>query len=65
MHYAPIIEIVYLSAGEVISKRRLSIDAIQKDKLRAYCHLRQACRTFYFDRILAVFPVIYEEKEVE
>lgn len=65
MKHGYMIETVYMSSGNVISKRRLTVHSIKNDKLRAYCHLRHAYRTFYFDRMLAVFPVIYNKKAVE
>lgn len=65
MKYGSKIEIVYMSVGEVITKRRVVVDKMKEEKVWAYCHLRHAYRTFYFDRMLAVFPVIYDEKEVE
>lgn len=65
MKYGHMIEIVYMSVEEVISKRRVAVHKIEQEKIRGYCYLRQAYRTFYFDRMLAVFPVIHNQKEVE
>lgn len=65
MKHGQMIEMIYMSGDESISKRRISIRRVQSDRVYAYCYLRHAYRTFYSDRILALFPVKYRKKEVE
>lgn len=65
MKYGQMIEIMYVSSDETISKRRITVHEVEVDRLRAYCHLRHGYRTFYVERILALFPVINHIKGVE
>lgn len=65
MKHGKIVEMIYMSKDQLISKRQISIRHIKSDRVYAYCYLRHAYRTFYFARILALFPVVERKKEVD
>lgn len=65
MKYSQRLEIVYVSTGNKMSKRQVSINEVYEDTFRAYCYLRHAYRTFSYESVLAVFPIDQHVKEVE
>lgn len=57
--HSPTVDIDYTSYkndGQLSTRRRVTILTLRKKKLDAYCHLRQARRTFRLDRIIRVAP---------
>ncbi|MGG0665556.1 transcriptional regulator [Viridibacillus arvi] len=59
-----VIDLMYMSKGGEINKRRVKIIKMTADAFQAYCFVKQAKRTFIIDNVLAVVPVMYKEKEV-
>ena len=59
-----IIEMMYLSKTGEMSKRRVKVINIQGDSFQAYCFKRNAKRTFLIENILALVPVVQEERGV-
>ena len=47
-----------------VSQRRIKIIKIVGDSFQAYCFARLAKRTFMIDSVLAVVPVIHNERSV-
>lgn len=57
------VEMIYVAQNGNITKRRVKIIKDNEDKFQAYCFTKQAKRTFYFEHVLAVVPVIRKERE--
>lgn len=57
-------EMIYVSGGDHITKRRVKILKVDNDSFTAYCFLRQSTRTFKFENILAFIPVAKERKVI-
>ena len=64
MKYGESLDMMYISNGGVISKRRIEVLHINDDTFRAYCYLRKSQRTFRIDNVLALVPVIQRESMV-
>ena len=64
MRYGESLDMMYVSNGGVISKRRIEVLLINEDIFRAYCYLRKSKRTFRIDNVLALVPVIQRESMV-
>ena len=62
--YGELLDMVYLSKGGEISKRRIQAIQVGDVLLRAYCHLRKSKRIFTIDNVLALVPVIHKESMV-
>lgn len=58
------LDMIYVSSGGVISKRRIKVLYIDGGTFQAYCFLRKSKRTFKIDNILALVPVIEKESVV-
>ena len=58
MQYNQIVDIIYMTKDNTITKRRIKLIKIAGDTVQAYCFTRHAKRTFKIDNILAVYPVI-------
>ena len=59
-----LLDIMYMAKDGVISKRRIKIVKIIGDKFQAYCFIKHAKRTFFIDSVLAVAPVLYNERGI-
>lgn len=59
-----VIDLMYMSKGGEITKRRVKIIKIAGERFQAYCFVKQAKRTFFIDNVLAVAPLIHKEREV-
>lgn len=55
------VDMIYMSSGGVISKRRVKVLQVNEDYFRTYCYLRRSKRTFRVDNVLALVPVIKKE----
>jgi len=64
LEYGELLDMMYLSNGGVVSKRRIRVIQVGDVSFRAYCHLRKSKRTFTFDNVLALVPVIKKERLV-
>lgn len=64
MKYGESVDMMYMSNGGVISKRRVKVVQVDGDTFRAYCYLRKAKRTFRIDNVLALVPVNTKERMV-
>ena len=53
-----IIDIIYMAKDRTITKRRVKLIKIVGDTLQSYCFTRHAKRTFKFENILAIYPLI-------
>lgn len=58
------VEIVYLANDGSVSKRKIKVIQVGDKSFRGYCYLRKSSRTFNFDNILALMPVIQREQVV-
>ncbi|MBK3495336.1 transcriptional regulator [Viridibacillus sp. YIM B01967] len=59
-----VIDLMYMSKGGEITKRRVKIIKMTAESFQAYCFAKQAKRTFIIDNVLAAVPQIYRENEV-
>ncbi|MGF9979368.1 transcriptional regulator [Viridibacillus arvi] len=59
-----VIDLIYMSKGGEITKRRVKIIKMTSDAFQAYCFVKQAKRTFIIDNVLAAVPNIRKEREV-
>lgn len=64
MRYNEPVDMIYMSSGGVVSKRRIKVLCINEETFQAYCHLRMAKRTFRIDNVLALVPVYEKESMV-
>ncbi len=64
MSYGESVDMMYIDAADVISKRRIQVLSVGEGTFQAYCHLRRAKRTFKIDNVLALVPVIQRERMV-
>lgn len=62
--YGITLEMMYLSKGGEVTKRRIEVLQVGEVSFRAYCYLRQSKRTFTIDNVLALVPVIRRERSV-
>lgn len=62
--YNESVDMMYMSNGAVISKRRIKVLQVNEDSFRAYCYLRKSKRTFRIDNVLAFVPVTIKESMV-
>ena len=53
-----IIDIIYMAKDRTITKRRVKLIKVVGDTVQAYCFTRHAKRTFKFENILAIYPLI-------
>ncbi|MGE7837989.1 transcriptional regulator [Viridibacillus arvi] len=59
-----VIDLMYMSKGGEITKRRVKIIKMTVDSFQAYCFVKQAKRTFIIDNVLAAVPVTIRERLV-
>lgn len=64
LRYNEALYMIYVSAGGVISKRRIRVLQVNEDNFRGYCHLRGSKRTFTIDNVLALVSIIKKESMV-
>lgn len=57
-----IVELMYLSKAGEISKRKVRLLKVQGDIFYAYCFKQNAKRTFRIDHILALAPILPQER---
>ncbi|QUG41600.1 transcriptional regulator [Psychrobacillus sp. INOP01] len=57
-----IVELIYVSKAGEISKRKVRILKIQGDIFYAYCLKQKAKRTFLIDHVLALVPILPQER---
>jgi predicted DNA-binding transcriptional regulator YafY len=62
--YGELLDMMYLTKGGEISKRRIQVIQVGDLSFRAYCHLRKSKRTFTIDNVLALVPIIQKESLV-
>lgn len=58
------LNMIYMAKNGAISKRRVAILHVGKSTFKAYCYLRGTNRTFIIKNVLALVPVIRNEREV-
>ena len=58
MQHNQIIDIIYMAKDRKFTKRRIKVIKIVGDTVQAYCFTRHANRTFKFENILAIYPLI-------
>lgn len=52
-----ILEMIYMSKHEKLTKRRIKAYKASEDSFIAYCYFRRSIRTFKFANVLALIPV--------
>lgn len=58
------VEMIYMSAGGVISQRIIDVNEISETTIKAFCHLRKRTRAFRIENILSVLPYKQQRKYV-
>ena len=58
MQHNQIIDIIYMAKDRKFTKRRVKLIKVVGDTVQAYCFTRHAKRTFKFENILAIYPLI-------
>jgi len=58
------LDIIDIAKDGAVSKRRVKVLRINQDSFQAYCFLRGSERTFRFDNVLALVPVVLKESMV-
>lgn len=61
MQYNQSVDMIYMDDSGQITKRRVKPFKVSGDSFQAYCYLRRSRRTFKFDGVLALVPVIKRE----
>ncbi|KIL51713.1 hypothetical protein KP77_12250 [Jeotgalibacillus alimentarius] len=56
------VKMIYMKNDGVCSERRVLIRKLGETSFTAYCLKRKAVRTFHYDRILSIKPIIKREK---
>ncbi|MDZ5712814.1 transcriptional regulator [Jeotgalibacillus haloalkalitolerans] len=56
------VKIIYMKSDGVCSERRVRIRKLGEASFTAYCLKRRAVRTFHYDRVLSIKPMIKKEK---
>lgn len=64
MQHNQIVDIMYIAQDSSITKRRIKLIKIVGNTVQAYCFTRHAKRTFKFENILAVRPVLSKVSEL-
>mgnify|MGYP001170033289 CR=1 FL=1 len=64
MHKNQLAELIYISHDGTITKRRVKVYKVYEQYFQGYCFLRRATRTFNYNNILALVPVIEKERMV-
>ena len=59
-----LLDMMYLSIGGEISKRRIQVIQVDDMSFRSHCHLRKSQRTFTIVNVLALVPVYKRESMV-
>lgn len=59
-----LVKLMYLDSKGNISKRQVKVLKIQGDTFQGFCFKRNAKRTFNFENVLALVPIISKEREV-
>ncbi|MGE7921455.1 transcriptional regulator [Viridibacillus sp. NPDC093762] len=59
-----IIDLIYMSKGGEITKRRVKIIIMTDGIFQAYCFVKHAKRTFIIENVLAISPVIIRKENV-
>jgi len=62
--YNQVLDMMYLAKDGSISKRRINVLQVGEVSFRAFCFLRGSKRTFTIDNVLALVPVVHEERMV-
>ncbi|MFC7686817.1 transcriptional regulator [Ureibacillus sp. GCM10028918] len=57
-------DMMYISRTGEITKRPIKVTKIADDSFSAYCFVKHAKRTFIIENVLALSPVIRNEREV-
>ncbi|UOF90741.1 WYL domain-containing protein [Fodinisporobacter ferrooxydans] len=52
------VEMIYMDRHGAMSQRKVKLQSIRDDYIKAYCYTKRASRTFVIDNILAVVPVV-------
>lgn len=59
-----LVDIMYVSKSGEITQRRIRVTEVMEHSFTAYCFLKHAKRTFKFENILVLIPVVKKEREV-
>lgn len=62
MYKNQLAELIYMSQDGKITKRRVKVYKIDEQHFQGYCLLRRATRTFNYNNVLALVPVIEKER---
>lgn len=58
------VEMIYMSAGGIITQRIIDVNGISDTTIKAFCHLRKRTRIFKIENILSVLPYKPRRKNV-
>ena len=62
LHRGWFVELMYLSKTGEISKRKIKLLRVEEDILYAYCFKQNAKRSFRIDHVLAIVPLLQQER---
>lgn len=62
LHRGWVCELIYLSKAGEISKRKVKLLRVEADIFYAYCFKQKAKRTFRIDHLLAISPLLQQER---
>lgn len=62
LHRGWVCELIYLSKADEISKRKVKLLRVEADIFYAYCFKQKAKRTFRIDHLLALSPLLQQER---
>lgn len=64
VRYGDVLDMMYVANDGSITKRRIKVLQLGEVSFRAYCYLRQSKRTFTIENVLAVVPVVHNERMI-
>jgi len=57
-----LIELIYLSKAGEISQRKVKLLSVEGDLFNVYCFKQKANRSFRIDHVLALVPLLQQER---
>lgn len=64
MNKNQLVEIIYMSYDGTMTKRHVKVYKVDEQYFRGYCFLRGSVRTFKYNHVLALVPLINRESMV-
>lgn len=64
VRYGLVLDMMYITVDESISRRQIRVIQVREVSFRAYCYLRKSKRTFTIENVLALVPVSHKERMI-